>query len=81
MDNRDEIIRTQLEVIGELINNSMRRVGDDFFGAPAPNAEKTPEKPEAQKPAAPAKPAAAPDKAKPKPGWSLRRISRRLRRS
>ena len=46
MDNRDEIIRTQLEVIGELINNSMRRVGDDFFGAPAPNAEITPEKPE-----------------------------------
>ena len=68
MDNRDEIIRTQLEVIGELINNSMRRVGDDFFGAPAPKAEKTPEKPESQKPAAPAKPAAAPDKAKAEAG-------------
>lgn len=36
MDNRDEIIKTQLEVISDLINNSMRRVGDDFWGAPAP---------------------------------------------
>ena len=40
MDNRDEIIRTQLEVIGDLLNNSMRRIGDDLWGAPAaPKAE------------------------------------------
>ena len=26
-DNRDEIIRTQLEVIGDLINNNMRSIG------------------------------------------------------
>lgn len=36
MDNRDEIIRTQLDVIGTLINNNMRRVSDDFWGNPAP---------------------------------------------
>jgi stage V sporulation protein K len=60
MDNRDEIIRTQLEVIGDLINNSMRRVGDDLWGAPP--AAKAPEKPEAPRPKAapaPEKPAEA----------------------
>ncbi|MGI6240007.1 MAG: AAA family ATPase, partial [Christensenellales bacterium] len=35
VDNRDEIIKTQLEVISDLIGNSMRRIGDDFWGAPA----------------------------------------------
>ena len=35
MDNRDEIIRTQLDVIGSLINSSMRRMSDDFWGNPA----------------------------------------------
>lgn len=34
MDNRDEIIRTQLDVIGSLINSSMRRMSDDFWGNP-----------------------------------------------
>ncbi len=69
-DNRDEIIRTQLEVIGDLINNNMRRISDDFFGSPiAPKntpAEKgnaAPVKPSAEKPSAEkpaeAKPAAA----------------------
>lgn len=62
MDNRDEIIRTQLEVIGELINNSMRRVGDDFFGSPAPKAPKAPEKQQTHKPAAPVMAAAASEK-------------------
>ncbi len=35
MDNRDEIIRTQLDVIGTLINNNIRRMSDDLWGAPA----------------------------------------------
>lgn len=36
-DNRDEIIRTQLDVIETLIGNNMRRISDDFWGAPAQN--------------------------------------------
>ena len=56
IDNRDAIIRTQLDVIGTLINNNLRRVGDDLWGTPAPAAPKTdtpaPEKD--KKPAAPA---------------------------
>ena len=59
-DNRDEIIRTQLEVIGDLINNNMRRVSDDFFGTPAPCKPVEP-----INPAGPAKP--APRKAEQKP--------------
>ena len=65
-DNRDEIIRTQLEVIGELINNNMRNIGSDFFGTPAPRpaapANKQPEKP-AQKTETPAAKAGEPAKA------------------
>ena len=34
MDNRDEIIRTQLDVIGTLLNSNMRRMSDDFWGSP-----------------------------------------------
>ena len=34
MDNRDEIIRTQLDVISTLINNNLKRVGDDLWGEP-----------------------------------------------
>ena len=52
-DNRDEIIRTQLEVIGDLINNNMRSIGSDFFGTPAP-VKREPEKKTPVKPAAPA---------------------------
>ena len=33
-DNRDEIIRTQLDVIETLIRNNTRRIADDFWGAP-----------------------------------------------
>lgn len=40
MDNRDEIIRTQLDVIGTLINSNMRRMSDDFWGSPAPEQKK-----------------------------------------
>ena len=36
MDNRDEIIRTQMDVIGTLINNSMRNIGNDFWGDASP---------------------------------------------
>ena len=36
MDNRDEIIRTQMDVIGTLINNNLRNIGDDFWGTPKP---------------------------------------------
>ena len=34
MDNRDDIIRTQLDVISTLINNNLKRVGDDLWGDP-----------------------------------------------
>jgi len=46
MDNKDEIIRTQLDVIGTLINNNIRRMSDDLWGAPTPS--------KTAKPAAPA---------------------------
>lgn len=32
MDNRDEIIRTQLDVISTLINNNLRNIGNDLWG-------------------------------------------------
>ena len=34
-DNRDEIIRTQMDVIETLLSNSMHRISDDFWGVPA----------------------------------------------
>jgi len=39
MDNRDELIRQQLETIGTLVNNNLRRIKDDFWGAPAEKQE------------------------------------------
>jgi len=39
-DKRDEIIRTQMDVIETLISNNMRRVADDFWGSPAAPANK-----------------------------------------
>lgn len=45
MDNRDEIIRTQLDVIGTLINNNLRRMPDDFWGAPAETSKNQVQKP------------------------------------
>jgi len=33
MDKRDEIIRTQLDVIETLLSNNMKRISDDFWGA------------------------------------------------
>ncbi len=48
MDNRDEIIRTQLDVIGSLINNNIRRMSDDIWGAPSkPQEKKTQDSPPA----------------------------------
>ena len=35
MDNRDEIIRTQLDVIGTLLDSNIRRMSDDIWGKPA----------------------------------------------
>ena len=36
MDNRDEIIRTQMDVIGTLINNNLRNIGSDLWGEETP---------------------------------------------
>lgn len=51
MDNRDEIIRTQLDVIETLLSNNMKRTADDFWGtAPSPSKkEKTIDKTVAKK--------------------------------
>ena len=64
IDNRDEIIRTQLEVIGTLVNNNLRRIGDDFWATPQPEkpAEQAPQKPSGKRPPA-ATQKTAPEKA------------------
>ena len=56
MDKRDEIIRTQMDVIESLISHNMRRVADDFWGTPAPKSPAKPSVPEnkSEKNAAPA---------------------------
>ena len=41
MDKRDEIIRTQLDVIETLISGSMKRISDDFWGTPSKTSEPT----------------------------------------
>lgn len=41
-DNRDEIIRTQLDVIETLISNNMKRIADDFWGMPVQPANSKP---------------------------------------
>ena len=49
MDNRDEIIRTQLDVISTLINNNLRNIGNDLWGDEPPGAKPAePSKPEAK---------------------------------
>ncbi|MBQ8506008.1 MAG: AAA family ATPase [Clostridia bacterium] len=50
MDKRDEIIRTQMDVIETLISNNMRRVADDFWGSPSPAPKAKPQQPEEKKP-------------------------------
>ena len=58
MNNKDEIIRTQLDVIGTLINNNIRRMSDDLWGTPAPSKpviqNTTQETPKAVQPSEPA---------------------------
>lgn len=44
MDNRDEIIRTQLDVIGTLLSSNIRKMSDDIWGVPASKNKKAPEK-------------------------------------
>ena len=36
MDNRDEIIRTQMDVISTLVSNNLKNLADDIWGTPAP---------------------------------------------
>ena len=72
-DNRDEIIRTQMEVIGTLINNNLRSLNDDLWGIGAPktpgfpDVPQAPERPKAEEkaPAPTAKPTQTQGKAKP----------------
>ena len=47
MDNRDEIIQTQMDLISTLVNNNLRNIADDLWGAPTPKspAPKSPEGP------------------------------------
>ncbi|MBR6221720.1 MAG: AAA family ATPase [Clostridia bacterium] len=60
MDNRDEIIRTQMDVISTLVSNNLKNLADDIWGSPAPRkpAEPAP-KPSSGKGPSPA-PSAAP---------------------
>ncbi len=58
MDKRDEIIRTQMDVIESLISHNMRRVADDFWGTPVKTKSDPPKQPvqpvDADKPKSPA---------------------------
>ena len=77
MDNRDEIIRTQMDVIGTLISNNLRSLSDDIWGPPkSTNAGEAPKagapasgKPSSGKPASPTAESAAvkPQDAEPAP--------------
>lgn len=40
-DKRDEIIRTQLDVIETLLSNNMKRIADDFWGTPVNSDQKS----------------------------------------
>ncbi len=44
MDNRDEIIRTQMDVISTLVNNNLSKLADDIWGSPAPKKPTSNEK-------------------------------------
>ena len=60
MDNRDEIIRTQLDVISTLINNNLRNIGNDLWGDNPPGKPaETSQTPQQRKPAETPKPKAA----------------------
>ena len=69
MDNRDEIIRTQMDVISTLINNNLKNIADDLWGeplapSPKPDAPKAGSPKPEEKPASPA-PSVAPQAAAP----------------
>ncbi|MDY3281712.1 AAA family ATPase [Dysosmobacter sp.] len=73
-NNRGDIILQQMETIRVLTENNLRRMGDDFWGAPAPKTPekptapekpKTPEKPKAPEPAGQTAPSAAVEEAPP----------------
>ena len=38
MDNRDEIIQTQMDLISTLVNNNLRNMADDIWGVPGPKS-------------------------------------------
>ena len=65
-DNRDQIIRTQLDVIQTLIQNNLNRITDDFWGPSTPekpaDSAKLDPKPAAPAPAPTAQPAAEAEK-------------------
>ena len=64
MDNRDEIIRTQMDVISTLVSNNLKNLADDIWGAPAP---KRPENAAPKTPASEGSGSSAPKDASPTP--------------
>lgn len=71
MDNRDEIIRTQIDLIGTLLNNNMRRIADDFWGTPSvPTVKKSEEVKPSDKPPISPKDVAASESSKAEPEQS-----------
>ena len=68
IDNRDEIIRTQLDVIGTLINNNLRSMAGDLWGDKPPlDAPADKEAPKAGEKARPAAPRAVQQPPQPQP--------------
>ena len=61
-DNRDQIIRTQMDVIQTLIQNNLNRISDDFWGPSSPAKPAETPKP-GNKPSTPAPQAQAPAEA------------------
>ena len=68
MDNRDEIIQTQMDLISTLVNNNLRNMSSDIWGVPGPKSPNpspskkpvdAPQPGKAPAPAAAAKPADA----------------------
>ncbi len=59
MDNRDQIIQTQLDVIGTLINHNINRMVDDFWGKPTSDQSKAETPKEEASKAEPAQPSEA----------------------
>lgn len=64
MDNRDEIIRTQMDVISTLVSNNLKNLADDIWGPPAPKkSDAAPAKPKAPVKDVSPTPSAAPQQA------------------